>query len=176
MDSKQCLNCGKTFQRIKGFANKYWNSRKYCSKNCYNEKRKAERGKCEVCGKEIIIYPKERKRTKFCSLKCRDKSWKENSPIAGEKHWHWKGGKSKLGEYIYLKRRKHPYANSQGYVAEHRLIMEKKLGRYLTSNEEIHHKNGIKTDNRIENLKLVVKKIHFGEVVCPHCLKSFKIK
>jgi len=46
----------------------------------------------------------------------------------------------------------HPMANRDGYVPEHRLVMEKKLGRYLTREEVVHHVDGDRANNEPENL------------------------
>ncbi len=72
-----------------------------------------------------------------------------------EKSYMWKGGRVvDSSGYILIKNTEHPYADKNGYVFEHRLIIEKKLGRYLLPAEVIHHINGIKDDNREENLEL----------------------
>ncbi len=55
--------------------------------------------------------------------------------------------------YVYIKRFGHPYAHNN-YVAEHRLAIEMFIGRYLKPEESVHHINGIRWDNRIENLML----------------------
>lgn len=56
--------------------------------------------------------------------------------------------------YIYVFRPDHPCANRNGKILEHRLIMEAQIGRYLLPDETVHHRNGIKHDNRPENLEL----------------------
>ena len=73
----------------------------------------------------------------------------------GARNPSWNGGRiiDKDG-YILVRSLDHPAANSGGYVREHRLVMEQHLGRYLDSQEVIHHKNRIHDDNRIENLAL----------------------
>ena len=77
------------------------------------------------------------------------------SPPKGVNNHNWKGGRivHKSG-YARIHSPNHPNLTKEGYVLEHRLVMEKKLGRYLTPDESVHHINGIKDDNRPENLEL----------------------
>jgi hypothetical protein len=65
-----------------------------------------------------------------------------------------KGGKFKTPEgYIMIRAPSHPNARN-GYILEHRLVMEKEIGRNLVKGETVHHKNGVKDDNGIGNLEL----------------------
>lgn len=74
----------------------------------------------------------------------------------------WKGGKIVVEKYVKIYAPNHPYKDSKNYVREHRLVMEKHLGRYLDPKEIVHHINEIKDDNRIENLMLF--KNHYAHV------------
>jgi len=97
--------------------------------------------------------------------------------MQGAGNHQWKGGRTYSGAgYVYIKRPSHPGATKTGYVMEHRLVMEEHLGRYLERWETVHHRNGIKDDNRAENLELVVQDVHLGSVVCPHCNGLFAIR
>jgi hypothetical protein len=71
-----------------------------------------------------------------------------------------KGRRMTSGGYVWVYCPKHPFAGIGGYVAEHRLVMEKVLGRTLRTDEYVHHKNGIKSDNTIENLQLTNAREH----------------
>lgn len=68
-----------------------------------------------------------------------------------EKSLRWRGGRRKANGYVMIYSPEHP-RNSRKYVYEHVIVCEKKLGRFLTGKERVHHINGIKNDNREENL------------------------
>jgi len=80
---------------------------------------------------------------------------KMSEAFKGKNHRLWKGGRFKDTDgYILIHNPKHPCARGDGYILEHRLVMMEELGRYLESYEIVHHRNGIKDDNRVENLEL----------------------
>lgn len=74
---------------------------------------------------------------------------------------NWKGGKqiTHAGYVTIASRYDHP-RNHTGRVFEHILVMEKELGRPIGINEIVHHKNGVRTDNRPENLEVMIRGKH----------------
>ena len=85
---------------------------------------------------------------------------KRNRDLAhkGKQSFAWKGGRIKdANGYIHIWNPEHPNANigrRKSYVAEHRMVMSDHIGRPLRRDETVHHKNGNREDNRIENLEL----------------------
>lgn len=119
---------------------------------------------CVDCGKERWepldqgdpVY----KRCKSCAAKQSHKVRDRGYYKRGSEHYAWKGGRSKTHEgYIYLwLPRGHPYiamATKGTRVLEHRLFVAMSVGRCLESWEIVHHINGIRDDNRLENLELM---------------------
>lgn len=112
----------------------------------YIRKRYGEIIVCKNCREESFAKDGDIRRGngKFCSLTC--KSQLEYSP-------RWKGGQIKnWAGYILVRSPNHPHADKRGYVFQHRLIVEKQIGRYLKPKEVTHHINKTGDDNRLPNL------------------------
>ncbi len=138
--------------------------------------------RCEVCNKEFKTYPSKIKlgRGKYCSKECCLKitnlilgqNGKNSRYFKGQKAHNFVGKVENSSGYVEIFSPNHPFRNNHNRVKEHRLVMEKYLGRYLRKDEEIHHINGDKRDNRIENLQLLNHKEHF-ELHGPLVLKRW---
>lgn len=115
---------------------------------------------CSQCGYERWV--KRTQATKTC-MSCAAK----NRNLTGEANHRWNGGarQGKDGyryitvpenhQYIDMAGRTFVHGKYRYYIAEHRLVMANHLGRPLLKQELVHHKNGIKDDNRIDNLELM---------------------
>lgn len=131
---------------------------------------------CDYCGEEYVpAYRGKRQQTACCSRSCGIKKSHAENPgrLAGEKSGRWKGGKTMRRGYVMVLAPDHHSikGKTRRYVLEHRIVMEKKLGRNLEPHEQVHHINGIKDDNRPENLELWSVSQPPGQRVTekPHC-------
>ena len=167
---KQCLTCGNAFRA--------WNHEKakYCSKKCFNEQHQVhittelleqlytkkqqsitDIGKLVGCSASTIgDYLRRfnipvRGRGESFRLK-RERGEMIFNPRRGKNHPLWKGYRVRTGQYVKVYLPEHPRARKDGYVLEHIVIWEKAHGKLLNEGYIIHHLNGIKDDNRPENL------------------------
>jgi len=116
---------------------------------------------CEDCGKERWVYLVGGKpNARICLQCCARRGGEVSKTRKGELASNWKGGRIKeatgyIGILLQPDDFFYSMADSRKYVREHRLVMAKHLGRCLLAWEVVHHINGIKDDNRLENLKLL---------------------
>lgn len=123
-----------------------------------NQRYRAKWCKCAKCKK---VFPKVLTSIKtsevYCSKKCANliNNVKNGLKKRGSNNYRWKGGRKKDGSgYVRIYMPNHPNKDAHSCVLEHRYKMEQHIGRYLEKDETVHHKNGIRDDNRIENLEL----------------------
>jgi ribosomal protein L37E len=125
---------------------------------------------CQRCGKPIYRRPSllAKLATVACSHSCSNKLRehphlytpeaiaKRSAKMMGENNPSWRGGRyvEPNKGYVMVRMPNHPRARHNGYVLEHILVAEQMLGRSLTSEEEVHHINHDRSDNRQENLKI----------------------
>lgn len=133
---------------------------------------------CAQCGRRYLTNVFHRKKGDYCSRSCGLLAVCAANPgrYKGAKGSNWTGGRRMERGYVLVWAPEHPTRISKikPYVFEHRLVMEKMLGRFLLPTEQVHHKNGIRHDNRPENLELWVKQQPAGARVheqqhCPTC-------
>ena len=111
-------------------------------------------------------HTEESKKRMSAAMKGRSFSAETIEKMAESKRCHYNGlngyGHTKLHcrGYILAYAPDHPNAYKDGYIMLHTVVVERKIGRYLRNDEEVHHINHIRNDNRIENLRLMLKTEH----------------
>lgn len=160
----RCAHCHNDFRS-------YRRARRFCSLTCYHAaqdaKMRAARPPlpCAHCGETVQIptTAQARRGRAFCSPTCAT-AWH-----SGEKHPNWTGGRSlDSNGYVLVN------VYGRGRIREHVLVAEATLGRRLLPGEQVHHRNGKKTDNRPENLAVMSIEDHGAAHAlacfrCPRC-------
>lgn len=114
------------------------------------------------CGLAKVVHGENLRRGKTRSCGCLHSERSRERVLArgtkgGEEHPRWKGGRVVDNEgYVRVRNLDRQGGSVAQYEKEHRVVMSSHLGRPLLKSEQVHHKNGVRDDNRIENLELKV--------------------
>jgi hypothetical protein len=164
----KCDKCGKEFKTYPSLVKA---GRRYCSKKCkgedmrgipsWNSGKKCPQISAGCMGREAPNKGKTFKHTETCQCPfCKNHRGEYISPVKGKKlpHLtgpnanHWGNGKTLIDGYVMIYSPEHPNCRKDKYYPEHRLVWEKHNHRILTPEEKIHHIDGTRTNNKIENL------------------------
>ena len=148
-----------------------WRTGTYCDlekfTEYYDRKRCKKRFKwvkyiyvyCSICNKRYLRVKHSKSKRYYCSDKCRSKAIKLF--YNNFDHMSYKSGSYiDSNGYVLIKDKLHLRTDGNGYVREHILVVEKRLGRFLEKNKDVHHLNHIRNDNRIENLIVLSRSEH----------------
>lgn len=172
-----CEECGKKFfiEKSKVRAREKHCKIKFCSRECYRKHNKTKEKICPICRKS---FAPSNSKTIFCSNKCRITSYavgEKVCPNCGTKFIPQRSKtkfcsahcRNAFAHKRYLATGHFWYENGykiivtiDGHKKEHIFVMENYIGRKLKPDEVVHHKNGCRTDNRLENLQLMTRGEH----------------
>ena len=153
---KRCEWCGAEFVSYGTDAGRF------CKKECYDawQSRRQIHKVCEQCGKDFWLKPSQAEHNvtgRWCTRRC-----ESDARIKRPLDRTYNGRPAVLDKqgYVRVYEPEHPKATKSGWVFEHRLIAEQELARRLRRDEHVHHVNGVKHDNRPENLTVMAHGEH----------------
>lgn len=153
-EERTCRQCGVVFYPRSGGPNNY------CTYDCRvaNQRKDQVIRDCETCGRRFApkVSNVANGGGRYCSKDCTAK--RPSKSHVGRTH-NGKPVRLNSKGYPRVWEPEHPNA-ARGWVPEHRLVAERAIGRVLTTEEHVHHRNGDKTDNRLENLQLLSNEEH----------------
>lgn len=125
---------------------------RYCSHECRGKgKITLEQKPCEQCGKVMRVEHHQLATKRFCSKACHSEAKRLSGPGSLVR---------RPDGYLAVYYPSHPDASRDGRVLQHRLVAEQKYGRRILPTEHVHHLNGVKDDNRPENLEVIQAAAH----------------